>query len=167
MVPPQALGQGPTPNEQQLQQRLDATTSALAKALDKYAKDQLKLAGKDQMRDIDAYDSETKRMAALKDMLPMDQEGLKDMIRQLVEESHKTVLSPIIQANTAGLKAEAGDTDQPGSQQGPGLGASDLPPHPAAKKAPDGEWYILDPTRRGKYLRIAPLAQQKAPGRIN
>lgn len=28
------------------------------------------------------------------------------------------------------------------------------PPHPAARKAPDGKWYVNDPNRPGKYMRV-------------
>ena len=30
----------------------------------------------------------------------------------------------------------------------------ETPPHPAARKAPDGKWYVSDPSRPGKYLRV-------------
>ena len=30
----------------------------------------------------------------------------------------------------------------------------DQPPHPAARKAPDGKWYVSDPSRPGEYLRV-------------
>lgn len=32
--------------------------------------------------------------------------------------------------------------------------STENPPHPAARKAPDGKWYINDPSRPGKYLRV-------------
>jgi hypothetical protein len=34
---------------------------------------------------------------------------------------------------------------------------ADMPPVPGARKAPDGYWYLPDPTRPGKYLRLVPL----------
>lgn len=31
---------------------------------------------------------------------------------------------------------------------------AETPPHPSARKAPDGKWYLPDPARPGKYLRV-------------
>lgn len=149
MVPPQALGQGQSQNEQMMQQVIQQLQTNLAKSLDAHGKDRVKLVGKDQARDIDAYEAETNRMKALADMLPTDMSGLEQIIRQLVEDSLHTSLLPIIEANMKGIR---GDTSGDEEEE---------PPMPGAQKAPDGEWYVLDPTRKSKYLRIAPLAQER------
>lgn len=157
MVPPQALGQGPSQHEQQLQQQVMTLQGLLAKALQAKGKDELLLKGKDEMRDIDAYDAETRRMAAMKNFTAagaVDPEGQREIIEQLVQQSLKTSLSPIIQANTQDL------------QEPDGGGPLEAPPVPGARKADDGEWYLSDPTRRGRYLRIAPLAQQHNPATV-
>lgn len=156
MVPPEAMGVGPTKQEQMLQQRVTALTQALGQALGKQAKDTLKLAGKDQMRDIDAYKAETDRIKALADQLPMDPEGLKAMLQQLVGDALNTSLLPILQANKGGIGEQSGQ-DQP---QQPTAGATGQPPADGARQAPDGHWYLSDPTRQGKYLRVEPLAQR-------
>ena len=150
MVPPIALGKGPTHNEQAMQAQIQQLHGLLAKALQGTAKDQLKLVGKEEMRDIDAYDSETKRIAAMKDMLPTDPQAMRNLIEQLVGESLKTTLQPVLDANKSALADVTGDTPE------------EQPPLPGAKRAPDGEWYVLDPTRQGKYLRVGPLAQQRS-----
>lgn len=152
MIPPQALGQGPSAAEKQAMTEVTQLKGLLAKALQTGASDKLKLTGKDQMRDIESYDSETKRMTALQKLLPTDPEGLREIISQLVEQSLKTTLSPIIAQNQEGVE------DQSGMEPAP---------VPGAKKAPDGEWYVLDPTRKGKYLRLGPLAQQKPAGSMS
>lgn len=145
MVPPQALGQGPTQTEQQLQSRVAALTQALAEALKHHGKDSIKLVGKDQMRDIDVYKAQTERWKVGLD------HGQRD--RELELEMHKVNLDAIVAQNS-----QDGDA---GGQSTPGLedASSGGPPVPGARKAPDGEWYLLDPTRQGKYLRVAPLAQ--------
>lgn len=160
MVPPQALGQGPSQNEQMMQQLVQQLQTNLAKSLDAHGKDRVKLVGKDQMRDIDAYEAETNRMKALADMLPTDAGGLEQIIRQLVEDSLHTSLLPIIEANMKGIRGEGQSDNEDETTRG---SATDQPPMPGAAKAPDGEWYIQDPTRKSKYLRIAPLAQERAP----
>jgi hypothetical protein len=38
------------------------------------------------------------------------------------------------------------------------------PPVPGARKAPDGQWYVNDPTRPGGYLRVVPNTGQPNTG---
>lgn len=166
MVPPEALGKGPSKAEQELQQQVAALRTALTKSLEKQGKEQIKLVGKSQMRDIDVYKAQTERFKALADTLPLDQKGLVDVIHELVQEALSTHLKGIVSANRDDIE-EQSESPQPG-QEG---GASDaqgtqtvLPPIPGARKAPDGEWYLADPTRKGKYLRIGGLAQQGRQG---
>jgi hypothetical protein len=153
MVPPMALGKGPTQAEQALQQQVAQLQAALAKSLERVAKDTVKLAGKDQMRDIDAYDSETRRMAALADMLPEEDEGVRSIIRQLVDEALQTSLVPILKANSSGLSAQSDDDAPPASPVANGASASNA-------LGGSGEWYLSDPTRRLRTMRIGPLATQ-------
>lgn len=161
MVPPQALGIGPSPAEQALQQQNQALQGALAKSLQRGGAERLKLVGKDQMRDIDVYKAETDRMTALQKLLPTDSEGLASVIDQLVKDTLATHLLPILEANQANL---GGDMSQEQSQPvaGAGAGAGSAPVE-GARQAPDGEWYLADPTRVGKYLRVVPLAQERRP----
>ena len=159
MVPPQALGKGPSQAEQQLQTQLQASQAALAKALSTLGKEKLKLTGKEQMRDIDTYEAETKRMTALQDMLPQDSEGLQQMIHQLVGDALQVHLGNVVSANADDLDEDG--TNSAGGEASGAAGGGDAPPIPGATKAPDGEWYLTDPTRRGKYLRVGGLAQQK------
>ncbi len=142
MVPPQALGEGPSQKEQELQAQLVTLGSAMKKVLDLNAKDKLKLVGKDQLRDIEAYKAETDRMKALADQLPLDPDGLKKIIEQLVEDTMQTNLEEV----TTSAEEETKD-DEP---------EPEAPIVPNAQKAPDGEWYLTDPTRQGKYLHVAP-----------
>jgi hypothetical protein len=156
MIPPMALGKGPSQAEQGLQQQVAALSAELVKLMDKNAKDSIKLAGKAELRDIEVYDAETKRMGALAKMLPEDPQGLRALIEQLVHESLSTGLNSVLKANAPELPSQAGDAP-----------AQEAPPVPGANKAPDGEWYLTDPTRAGKYMHVAPLAQEhKRPGVI-
>ncbi len=143
MVPPQALGEAPNINEITLQKQVQSLSQALAKALQQNGKDALKLVGKDQMRDIDVYEAQTKRLAALKDTLPLDQGGLLEVIQELIHEAVGTHLSPIINANKDEIDDETTDENK-----------TEEPPMPNAKKAPDGQWYVPDPTRPGKHLKV-------------
>lgn len=124
MVPPQALGKGPTPQEQQLQQQLLASQSALAKALQELGKKDLKLVGKDQMRDIDVYEAYTKRVSALKELLPDDPVVLASLLRELGDDALGASLRPIIEANAKSLREQAGEEPE---DQGPVAAAPALP----------------------------------------
>ena len=96
-------------------------------------------------------------MGVLAKMLPEDPEGLRALIDQLVHESLSTGLNSVLKANAPELPNQAGDSPP-----------VEAPPVPGANKAPDGEWYLTDPTRAGKYMHVAPLAQEhKRPGVIS
>ena len=156
MVPPQALGTGPSQQEQLQQQQIQQLQGLLSKSLEQIAKDKLKLIGKEEMRDIDVYKAETDRMKALQDQLPLDKSGLEVLVQQLVKDAGETSLEPVLEKNKQEL-------DPSGSASG---AASGGPPLPGARRASDGEWYVTDPTRKGKYLKLAPLAQLHKPGGI-
>lgn len=154
MVPPQALGDGPTPQEQALQQQVQQLESVLAQVMQDAAGQKLKLQGKEQLRDINAYDAETKRMAALAKMFPeADPKGLKDIIHQLVVESLRTTLLPVIAANQDELASQA-RTNNEAPTGGANGSAAGQPPVPGARQAPDGNWYVADEGRPGKYKMI-------------
>jgi hypothetical protein len=104
MVPPQALGKGPSPQEAQMEQEIMGLKQALATALTTNAKDKLKLVGKAEMRDIDAYEAETKRMAALKD-LASDPE-FQQVVQQLIADALATHITAIQQANEDDLQSQ-------------------------------------------------------------
>lgn len=154
MVPPEAMGTGPSQQEQQLTTQVQQLQANLAKALEQHGKDAVKLLGKDQMRDIDVYEAETDRIKALAPLLPTEPAGLQQLIEQLVGDAMETNILPILKANIEG------NTDQSGMAAG---AEGEAPPVPGAQKAQDGEWYILDPTRKTRYLRIGPLAQERTP----
>jgi hypothetical protein len=91
---------------------------------------------------------------------------MRPIIEQLVSDALETNLMPILKANISG-EGEGSVAEQSGTAGGasPGPGATAggaTPPLEGARQAPDGEWYILDPTRRTRYLRIGPLAQERA-----
>ncbi|MCK9361712.1 hypothetical protein M0Q28_05850, partial [Patescibacteria group bacterium] len=136
MVPPQALGAGPSPNEQQLQQVVASLQKALAESLQKQGKAEIQLAGRAQLRQTDVFKAQTERLSSLKDFLPANPQGLEALIRQIVSEALGTSLAPVIEANANNL-----DIDGPG-----GI--------PNAKRAADGNHYIPDERRPGKFLRV-------------
>lgn len=158
MVPPQALGDGPSPEEQKLQEQVRTLTLALGKALTQTGKDQVKLIGKAQARDIDVYKAKTDRLKTLLGAIPPEQMDLRDLIQQLIDDSEAISLKPIVEANKDDIDNETvrvkPDSQVQSSDQNSDQNSG--APVPGAKRAPDGQWYLEDPTRKGKYLRIGP-----------
>lgn len=140
MIPPQALGDGPSQSEQQLQAQVQALQTELTKLFNKNAADKLKLLGKDQLRDIEAYRAETERFKALQDALEAnDPEGLRQVVEKLVQESMATNVAQIPAENASG-EAEQGGGDP------------SMPP--GAGVAPDGEHYMPHPEMPGQFLKV-------------
>lgn len=173
MVPPQALGQGPTQSEQALQQQLQQMQALLEKTMQRAGVDRLKADNREDTNAIATYKAETDRMAALQKMLPTDPSGLQEMIEQLVKDSLATHLLPAVAdvMNGGGTTGSGGNESMDTSQATEAASAAAAsagvrpggPPVPGSRQAPDGEWYLQDPTRSGKYLRVAPLAQERKP----
>lgn len=148
MVPAQALGEGPSAEMQALQTEIQNLQGLLASAIQDSAAKDLKIKGKDQLRDIQAYDSETKRITALKEMLPMaDPVGLSQIIQQLVTETLRTTLGQVQAANADEARAEINDTGQQGTDVG-GEGGMQ------AQQGPDGNWYVESPSEPGKFMMV-------------
>lgn len=152
MIPPQALGQGPSQAEQLLTQQLQSTQELLSKSMQELAAAQVQLKGKDQMRDIDAYDSETKRFAVVTKN-GIDEGQLKVVVAQLMHEIAKTPLDMVVAQNAASAKAQGASTDDDGDS-GEAAAAEEEPPLPGAEKGTEGAWYVPDPTRPGKHARV-------------
>lgn len=96
-VPKELLGQGPSQTEQQLQGQLQKTQALLAKIWGQLVEAKSKQISTEQLRDIDAYDSETKRIAALAKVFPeADPQGLHEILEQLVGQTLQTQLTPLV-----------------------------------------------------------------------
>jgi hypothetical protein len=124
--------------------------AALVKEMDLHARDRLKLENKDELRGVEVYDAETKRIAALAKLLPTDPQGLQALIQQAVADSLRTSLGGVMDEIKLNASGTAPSEEEP-------------PPVPGAQKGGDGEWYTSDPTRKGKYLKWAPLNQVHRP----
>ena len=65
LVPPHALGTGPSPQEQMLVQQVQQLQGLLAKNMEELSKEKLKYKGKEQQKDIDVYQAFTQRLQVL------------------------------------------------------------------------------------------------------
>jgi len=149
MVPAQALGEGPSQAEQQLQQQVQNLGALLNQTMDDLAKEKIKVKGKDALRQVDAYKALTDRITALSKAAAdagraIDPNEIGVLVDQVASEALETDLTDVIDATDPTLEAAA----QSGSPQ---LGF-DLPPVPGAKKAGDGSWYVANGA--GQFARV-------------
>lgn len=126
MVPPQALGSGPTQQEQQLTQQVQLLTSSLSKSLSELGMAKIKLKGKEELRDIDVYQKETDRLKVLLDKMPEGGSGLTEVVQQLITEMLSTTLKPVTDANEESLDdatpGEGVDKSNTSARSGAGRG---------------------------------------------
>lgn len=98
MVPPQAKGEGPNPEVQQLQAQLQHMNGLMTTMAQQLAEEKLKSSGKDQLRDIEAYDAITKRISALEKHLVSPKDSAM-MLHDLMKEEHRVTLQPVTENN--------------------------------------------------------------------
>lgn len=93
MVPPQALGQGPTPTEQALQQQVGQLQVALQAAMDELTKEKGKSQARLEKREVEVYDAITKRLQVVQQgqTLRPDQQAL--VADEAVRESTEVPIS--------------------------------------------------------------------------
>lgn len=96
LVPPQALGQGPTPQVQQMQQMLQQQSAAVQQLQAQLEQEKSKAAAVSTQKEIDAYNAETSRMKAVG---AIDPEALLPLIRQMVTQVLGTPINPLIAAH--------------------------------------------------------------------
>ncbi len=96
LAPPQALGQGPSPAETQLQQQLTTVQQLLKSMTDELATEKIRARSKEELRDVERFDAETRRLQALQKVLPVDREGLFALIQSTVEEALQIRLGQIL-----------------------------------------------------------------------
>lgn len=87
LVPPQALGQGPSDAEQALQQQLTQAQGLIQQLSQELQAVASSARSREELRDVERYDAETRRLAALKGVLPVDREGLMALVQRTVAEA--------------------------------------------------------------------------------
>lgn len=136
-INPAVLGEGPSPNEQKLQQQLQHGQQLMQSLMDTLAKKQKELDNKDEEIAIKAEAEVTRRIRELGNaQANFAAAGREGEIGSLMDET---------------TKAAKGDPELGPNNDGED---EDQPPIPGARKAPDGFHYLPDPHRVGKYLRI-------------
>src|SRR5215469_616599 len=137
LVPPQALGQGPSPQEAALQQQLQGSQAHVALLSERIAVAEMKLKAKDERTDIDAYEAVTKRMGQLLSMRGTDGpynegEEVRALINQMIQDAlAQNGMAPV---SHMGLMDTIQETAA--MQQGAGGAPGPLPGPPGAAAPP-------------------------------
>jgi hypothetical protein len=156
MVPREALGLGPTQQEQELQQQIEQLNSVLKIMMEELGKKEMALARQEEKGKIDrekhAAKDEVDRYKAFTERLrvigqqEMDESSQRLAVAQLMKD---LLMSP--QEGSPEGQMELPLQQQP-MAQGPELGGQDGNIEP--RQAKDGNWYIPNPEKPGKYMRI-------------
>jgi hypothetical protein len=149
MVPPQALGEGPSPQEQMMQQQIQNLSQLLTKTIEELAGERLKVKGHAAQKEIDAYEAFTKRLKVITDA-SIDAYALKDATIQLIHDMSQVDLGDVETSSKAELSQPT--TQVPDEQSLIG-GTGPQPPVPGAMDK-GGQWFLPDPTRLGRDRNI-------------
>jgi len=113
-VPAYIKGEAPPPEVQQAQEHVQMMTgqmqkmqSLLSEMTQQLAEEKLKLRGKDQMRDIDAYKAITDRLDTIAKHFEVTPKDKASMLHDLMVEEHRASLIPVEAASAPTLEAAA------------------------------------------------------------
>lgn len=99
MVPSEVLGDGPAPEVQALQQQLQNAQKVIEQLVTQLTEEKLRLKAKDAMRDIDAYDAETRRITAVSNAIPEVGDGeMSPVVKQTLGEMMGFTLDDVTEA---------------------------------------------------------------------
>jgi hypothetical protein len=167
LVPPQALGQGPSPAEQQLTQQLQGAQAHVALLSEKLAVAELKIKSRDEGHDLEGYKAVTTRLGTLLNAADTDSpyvapEELRLMIRDLVLDVMATtnVVGQVNAANAAGLQPPPPPNALGGALGAPGAPAGGMMPQgpPMAPGAPPGTPPGIHPgVFSGQHTALSPV----------
>ncbi len=87
----------------------------LGEAMQSLSEERLKNRAKDSDNTIDAYEADTKRLAVVKDMIPMDPEAMGALIRQVVTQAMQDNLGPIVAHLGQSAMVDASPEGPPGA----------------------------------------------------
>lgn len=93
MVPPAALGEGPSPGEQALTAQMEQVKTLVGQLTEENATLRIASRGKDEANLVSAYKGETDRLKTLADLTMIPPEELQAMVFQLVQEAMNTSLT--------------------------------------------------------------------------
>jgi hypothetical protein len=98
MVPPVALGEGPSQEVKEAQQQLEQAKGLVGQLTEENATLRIAAKGRDEANLLGAYKGETDRLKALGELAPIDPMALQLLVGQLVQEAMATALGKQVTA---------------------------------------------------------------------
>ena len=160
-IPPNIKGDAPNP---QMEQALQAASDKIEQQMQIIADLSKQLADKDKDIDIKAYNAESNRLKQIGNAGPIvDEKELKPIIQKLLSEMMN---SKPIEDETEEMPMPSASPQEPVAREdmdiGDGLGDGMETPEDArleaplegAQQAPDGNWYVPDEDRPGKFKMV-------------
>ncbi len=183
MVPAQALGEGPTPAEQQLTAQVQMLQQLLQESMNELTNEKIKYKGKDEKRDIDVFNAFTQRIKVFLDAKSKATQTAVTAAKPTgsSESGQPTGGDPKLAAETAdSITLQRGELDALIQQTfGEALGihldpiistnaatidqqrpplptkaTAEQPPMPGARRGRDGHWYVRDFSRSNAYSLV-------------
>lgn len=149
LVPPNVLGEGPSPDLQAAQAANEELKKLVAELTDKLAKQELQLADKQDQKEINQFKADSDRLKQAGNAVADLGEGtMRPLIEKIIREMMGAP-EPVV-----GDARRGGDGQAPGTEVAPGAAApAGGPPVPGARQAADGQWYV---ERNGGHYRVEP-----------
>lgn len=132
MVPKQALEDGPPPEVLAAQEQIKAMEGFIEKLAQQLADKSAAHLSDQEKNAVAAYDSQTKRIAAIKDWLNADPEGLMSLVKQVIAEAEATSGAGLAPALTPDAELTAEDMTGPLPLGGEAMMPPGAPPAPEA-----------------------------------
>jgi hypothetical protein len=152
-INPAVLGKGPTPNEQKLQGQVQHGQQLLQSLMDTLAKKQKELDDKNEELRIKQEDTDIKLGDAMTRRIKEVGNAQANFAQAGLEPEIKAIMG---QATVEALKEPLASALDDGEDDGEGGTKPKPKPSPMSKArlAPDGNHYLPDPNRAGKYLQV-------------
>jgi len=138
LVPPQALGQGPTPTEQALMQQVQQLQGALQATMDELTKEKGKSQARLEKREVEVYDAITKRLQVVQQQQGLSPEQQAIVSNEAVKESTEVPISDTYEGHDSPRGGMLSDMEMP----------------EGAVRGPDGHAYGEHPEMPGVMARI-------------
>jgi hypothetical protein len=153
MVPPHALGEGPSATEQALMQQVQNLQNLFSKSLEDQTTLRIKLRGKEEKNEVAIFEALTKRLAVLIEAAKEGEaEITPDTLRPIVEAAIAESLTATVNP------AEATTTDVLDQSVPAGLPEAATrarPPLSGARQAENGQWYVRDFAQAKNFRPVA------------
>lgn len=156
LVPPHALGEGPSAQEQALTTQVQNLQNLLQKAMEELTIEKIKLRGREEKNEIGIFSAWTDRLKVLVEAAKNGEADLTpDKLEPIVKEMVQDMLAQTMSGASDATQEELGNLLS-GTQGGLPLSATkQQPPVAGAKQDYSGQWYARDFSKSKDYRRVS------------